>query len=209
MANTIATFPMRPAQGEASTGAAPLTVIPLHASEEITDGDVLVVNQTSHHVEDANEATGDTGANKILGVALRKGTGTAAASIDRDAGPGPDTSGTYNTVNVALATPGAMFDGCIIAAGPADHTGAYNEDILIALEILESSDGYACLDVATTTPVTYTFKYVSPQYDYTNSVWSYGAAAGVGLENPRVTFTFLTAATVFATTSTTPHDTSP
>ncbi len=174
------------------------TVIPIDPSNVIQDGDVIVCDGT----------TGDAVANNaptvnILGVARIKGSQTAAATINREAGTGPDVNGVEHVVNIALALPGTMFQANIMDASATDHTGVYQDDIraLVGHELGESTQGHACVENdANTNVVVYVLSYVTPQFDIVASpnLWRYGRLAGVGMTNPRANIFFLADATSFS-----------
>jgi hypothetical protein len=177
----------------------------LDVSETITAGDILTLVAATGDLADANttETSALQGANgRIFGVAVLSPSTNAvsAATVDRNEGatsPGPDASGNWHSVNVALALPGQLFEGNIVA-GANDETGVYIDNVHETYGVIESDAGYACIDQAdTTNPVAFTMRYRSPQYDNVNDVWVYGPNAGVGILNPRAEFYFLVSATVF------------
>jgi hypothetical protein len=172
--------------------AVPQTVVPMKASEALVAGDIIIM--TAGYAEDSNSATSG-----IFGVAMLPTSHvTAAATINDDQTPGPDTAGTWHTLNVALAWPNQKFAGNVIDAATADHTGVYADDNFKALEVAPSSDNFACVEDAVANPVVYGLGYVTPQWDIANSAWKYGRLAGVGITNPRIQFVFLATTTVFS-----------
>lgn len=200
MANTLKTYPIRPAGGYGSANAAYVTVEAVEPGIAFQNGDVLVIDAASSNDPEVNNAA--TGV--IFGVALVRDSAvvTGKSSIDRDGSNIPDDSGEVDTINVALAMPGQRWQGSMIQTGPADHTGVYADDIHDAFGLLESDATgglHGCIDFSVTgaNAVAYTLGYVTPQTDQSTGNMVYGREAGVGLSNPRVNFVFLVDKTVF------------
>jgi len=193
-------FPMAPVGGPGGTKSADHVVAPLDVSETITAGDILTIVAATRDVEDTNT---DPGAGSIFGVAVLSADTNAVsvAAVDRDERIGPDASGDWHAINVALALPGQRFQGNVVAGAATDETGVYADNVHIRLGVVEAdTSGYAAIDQADTTNVAvFTMGYVNPQVDVTdaNNAYAFGREAGVGLTNPRVEFYFIAVETVF------------
>jgi len=190
---TGTTAPIKPAGGAGGTVAADVMTIPCDPSVAFDAGDLIVVDGTTKDAQIVASNNIVLATNFILGVAATKAGGfTANATIDRNGTIGADL------INLWPAWPGRRWTGTIID-GTSDQDGVYAEDIRTKYGTLDSADGYACINKAdTVAPVAFTLEYVTPQYDsQVNSKWNYGREAGVVIKNPRVTFVFVAAATVF------------
>lgn len=199
--------PIRALGGFGSSKAAHMTVVPLDPSDVFRDGDILVINATSQDMSvDNNPDGGVATADLIFGVLqAQSGQGfTAAATIDRDEPPDfaliPGGTGTPSTANVAVAFPGARFEGNLVGGADTDHTGVYGDDVHMRFGCIETTTSeFGALNFAdTTAPVAFTWGYTTPQVNYATGGFSVtGRTAGVGLANPRMEFTFVVNATVF------------
>lgn len=199
------TMPMRPVGRYGQEGQRG-TVVPLDPGITVSAGDIITVDSGT---KDAQVITNNDivlGTHYVLGIALinENAAITAANPIDRDAQPGPFVSPsatTWHSINVALATPGTLFEGNIID-GASDQDGVYAEDVRTAYGLLDSADGFACINKGDAADeVVFTFGYATPQTNVQTGAQVFGVTAGVGLKNPRVRFTFLTGATVFGASS--------
>jgi len=201
MAHTAGSnFPMAPAN-PAGDGASKTMAVPIDTSmTELRNGDVMCTVQATGYPAANNTADGRSTDDVIMGIALLPGTGevSVTATPDTDAQPGPNTAGTIDVVNIALALPGAFFLGNIVA-GANDETGVAADNLRQTQEIFESDQGHACLDQTQTAGdlVAMVLEYTSPQYLVASTRWQYGRLAGVGIINPRARFCFLTEATIF------------
>ena len=203
MATTAAyTTKIRPAGGYGSATAGHMTVLPVVASTTIDDGDILIIDGTAQDMlTDNSPAVG-----AIFGVAqVNAANGiTGRSTIDRD---GPNVplpnSEVVDTINVAVAHPGARFSGCMIGSGINDLTSVYQTHVRSTWDCGEATNGMGCLINTTSAPVAFTLEYETPQVDLEGAVGAqgevrFGREAGAGLTNARFVFMFLNSATVFS-----------
>lgn len=167
MATTAGTtLPMAPAGGMLGTGTVQTFGMTAEDSA-ITKGDVLIF--ASEDVDEDNSAPLIT---TVVGVALEP------------------SSAAKDVILVALALPGQLFEANVID-NASDETGVAADNIGVHRGIIESADGYACIDLNNTTAaqlVARTLGYAR-QKNVTQDAAPI-ATCGVGVTNPRVYFVF-------------------
>ena len=184
MAITVGSIlPISPLSPYGGTTAVPMTQMNPEPGSVFTDGDVLVIDAT------ANDPIPDNTPGTVAIIGVYNGSVdnpyTAPATVDRNA----------DFISVYLALPGTRFAGSLVAATGTDVTGVYGTDINVVTTLVESdtaSGAFGCLDSGNTTAAeTFVLSY-SRQLDGSD-----GPESGVGVTNPRASFHFLVASTVF------------
>jgi hypothetical protein len=108
------------------------------------------------------------------------------------------TAGYTDTVLVACAMPGQLFEGNLVSTGgTSDVTGTYTADVLVDCSFVGPSaatNSYYCLIANTTATAVWakTLKYAGVQkLAGATSTFTTGYGNGVGIVNPRMVFTFV------------------
>lgn len=165
MATTAGTTSRLVALGGMSGTGAVQTLGMTAEDSAIAEGDVLVFAS-----EDVDEDNSDPGIGLVVGVALN----ASAAAKD--------------VILVAMALPGQFFEANSVDE-VTDQVGVAAEDIGVHGGIVESTDGFACFNLAEATNLVAMTVGYGRQTNVTQDS-SPLATAGVGVTNPRVIFGF-------------------
>jgi len=127
----------------------------------------------------------------------------SAPAYDTIVGVAVEAQGTANAaIRICLALPGVFFEGHVVN-GTSNETGVFADNIGTALGIVESADGYACLDQAAGDDIAIATRYAKQIATSTDPTQPDNPlTAGVGVTNPRVVFLFRNSAWFMAETGT-------